>query len=233
VASARRATTGTSWRAWAIYAGVLATFVASLVWWRQRAPTTGQTLWLVGLMMQTIIRAPWVRATRQNHIVASRRTTRDTLLLGAMFLATLLLPLLAVGTPLLDAAELRPPAIVTACGTIVLAACLWLFWRSHRDLGRNWSPTLEVRDAHGLVSTGIYSSMRHPMYASIWLGVVAQACLIDNLVPAAAGPVAMAMMYFGRIAAEERMLAERFGDEWEAYVSRTGRLWPRRAGAVR
>ena len=57
---------------------------------------------------------------------------------------------------------------------------LWLFWRSHADLGKNWSVSLEVRQGHQLIKHGVYRSIRHPMYASIWLWCLAQGLLLEN-----------------------------------------------------
>ena len=36
------------------------------------------------------------------------------------------------------------------------AASLALFYVVHRDLGRSWSVTLELRDDHALITHGVY-----------------------------------------------------------------------------
>ena len=38
-------------------------------------------------------------------------------------------------------------------GAAVFALALWLFYRTHQDLGRNWSVTLEIREQHKLITT--------------------------------------------------------------------------------
>ena len=43
----------------------------------------------------------------------------------------------------------------------------------------------------------------------------------------------MLLAQSARIRREETLLAERFGDAWRAYTSRTGALWPRLGGAPR
>src|SRR5207302_238425 len=53
-------------------------------------------------------------------------------------------------------------------GGAIFVAALWLFRRTHKDLGRNWSVTLEVRERHTLVTSGVYSRVRHPMYCAFW-----------------------------------------------------------------
>jgi protein-S-isoprenylcysteine O-methyltransferase Ste14 len=103
---------------------------------------------------------------------------------------------------------------------------LWLFWRSHTDLGRNWSVTLEVRKGHQLVSNGVYRSIRHPMYASIWLTSVAQGLLLQNWLAGWPGLVTFGLMYFVRISREERMMCEVFGQQYRDYMRQTGRIFP-------
>ena len=65
-------------------------------------------------------------------------------------------------------------------GVVAMVAALWLFRRSHVDLGRNWSISLEVREQHALVKTGIYRLICHPMYSSFFLLGVAQLLLLPN-----------------------------------------------------
>ena len=54
-------------------------------------------------------------------------------------------------------------------GAAMFAASLWLFYRVHRELGRNWSDSLEVREQHKLVTDGLYRYVRHPMYTAFFM----------------------------------------------------------------
>ncbi len=54
----------------------------------------------------------------------------------------------------------------------------WLFWRPHIGLGRNWSPSLQLREEHTLVTKGVYHSIRHPMFASMWLSALVVGAVI-------------------------------------------------------
>ena len=111
-------------------------------------------------------------------------------------------------------------------GAAVFGLALWLFHRTHRELGRNWSVTLEIRERHALVTTGIYSRLRHPMYSAFWLWAVAQALLLPNWIAGPAGLVGFGTLFFFRIGREERLMAETFGDEYRRYVERTDRVVP-------
>jgi protein-S-isoprenylcysteine O-methyltransferase Ste14 len=104
---------------------------------------------------------------------------------------------------------------------------MYLFWKSHHDLGQNWSPTLEVRAEHTLITNGIYQSIRHPMYSSIWLWSLAQALLLPNYIAGFSGLISFGALYFLRVGNEEKMMLDQFGDEYQGYMQRTGRVLPK------
>jgi protein-S-isoprenylcysteine O-methyltransferase Ste14 len=108
---------------------------------------------------------------------------------------------------------------------------LWLFWRSHTDLGQNWSVSVELREGHRLVAHGVYRSIRHPMYASIWLWAIAQGMLLSNWLAGWSLVPVFAAMYFLRTPREEQLMCEAFGEEYRDYMRRTGRLFPRMGAA--
>lgn len=206
--------------------GLAALALLVLALWRWRENGWGALVWLASFIAMTVIRMPHSMRNRANVIVDDRKDGAETLLLAAMFLAMMLLPLVHLATPLLRFADYTLPGWATWAGAAAQIPFLWLFWRSHADLGRNWSPGLEVRDGHGLVTRGIYDYIRHPMYAAIWIAALAQPLLIHNWIGGALVVPAFAAMWFLRVPKEEAMMAARFGDEWRAYVARTGRLWP-------
>lgn len=202
----------------------LALLLLALLRWQENG--WGSLVWLGAFVATIAIRLPHSLRNRANVVVDAQKDSTEKLLLAAMFLAMMLLPLLDLATPLLAFAAYDLPDWATGAGAALQIPFLWLFWRSHDDLGRNWSPGLEVRDAHALVTNGIYDRIRHPMYAAIWISALAQPLLIHNWVAGALVVPAFAAMWFLRVPKEERMMADRFGDEWNAYCARTGRLWP-------
>jgi protein-S-isoprenylcysteine O-methyltransferase Ste14 len=104
---------------------------------------------------------------------------------------------------------------------------LWLFYRSHADLGTNWSITLEVREQHRLITQGVYRRIRHPMYSALVLYSLGHALVIPNWVAGPANLVAFAILFTLRVHAEEQMMSDTFGDEYATYAARTKRLVPR------
>ena len=65
------------------------------------------------------------------------------------------------------------------------------------------------------------------MYASEWLWIVAQALLLRNRIAGPAGAASFLPLYALRVPREERMMLERFGEEYRAYMTGTGRVIPR------
>lgn len=184
-------------------------------------------VFLVGFSVYVIIRGVFERRTKGTVKLVSRRDARELTLMAILGVGTMLLPVLYVFTPWLGFADYPLPAWAPWCGMAVMSAALWLFWRSHADLGENWSITLEVREGHQLITHGVYRLIRHPMYAAIWLFSLAQGLLLHNWLAGWAALVLFALVYFGRTAREEQMMYECFGEEYRNYMRRTGRLLPR------
>jgi protein-S-isoprenylcysteine O-methyltransferase Ste14 len=184
-------------------------------------------VFLLGFLVYYGIRYRFAKRLSGTETTLSRFDRQDKCLLSIVAIGSLLLPVLYLFTPLLSFADYRLPAFVPWCGVVVMLAALWLFWRSHTDLGRNWSVSLELRKDHQLIRQGVYRSIRHPMYASIWLFSLAQAMLLENWLAGWSAVVTFAPLYFLRTPREERMMSETFGQEYDDYMARTGRLFPR------
>lgn len=184
-------------------------------------------VFLIAFIVYVAIRGVFKKRTKSNEVTVSRFDGLEKALLLIVIPGGLLLPLVYLFTPWLAFADYRLPAWAPWCGTVLLVAALWLFWRSHVDLGLNWSQSLELRKNHELVKQGVYRAIRHPMYASIWLWCAAQGLILENWLAGWYAGVAFALMYFIRTPREERMMCENFGEEYRDYMRQTGRLFPR------
>ena len=192
------------------------------------------TVFLIGFIVYLFIRAVFKRRTKGNVVFITRVDALEKILIAVVIPGGLLLPLIYLFTPWLAFADYHLPALVHWCGAVPMIAALWLFYRSHADLGQNWSVSLEVRQGHELVTQGAYRRIRHPMYASIWLWCFAQALLLDNWLAGWYSLPTFALMYFSRVSREEEMMCEFFGEQYRAYACETGRLFPPlRRGVVR
>lgn len=141
------------------------------------------------------------------------------MLRGLSLLATLALAGAVLGLFFTHALFARGPV---AIAVQVLAALLMLWARltfGARSFHAGANPT-----AGGIVTTGPYRFIRHPIYAAIlyfvWAGVASH----FSARALAAGLSATAAIVV-RLAAEERLLVERY-PEYRDYAARTRRLIP-------
>jgi protein-S-isoprenylcysteine O-methyltransferase Ste14 len=190
-------------------------------------PWFGKLAVIVCLIAYCIIRAPHGRRSRSVQIKEDRKGTLEVVLLIGAMLGTTFLPLVwgVTGFPARADYPLHP--VPYALGLVVMAVGLWVFYRSHADLGTNWSITLQTREDHRLVTTGIYEHIRHPMYTAMFLLGIAHLLFVPNVIVAPAYLLTFGVLYFLRVTQEERLMLDRFGAEYEAYMQRTGRLIPR------
>lgn len=178
------------------------------------------------LIAEIAIRAP-LQKSRKAAAKKDRRITRtEGILLGILWIAMFVLPLIYTLTPWLDFANYSLPTWLGWVGVVLLVGAVLVFARAHLDLKSNWSPSLEIYEKHTLVTNGIYHYIRHPMYASQWLWVVAQILLIQNWL---AGPIDLLIFipfYILRVKAEEKMMLDTFGEPYRQYLQTTGAVIP-------
>lgn len=173
-----------------------------------------------------LIRLPHERRVKKNAIKATKRDTAELTLLGVSLSGLGIIPIAYVLTGFPAFADRPFVSAVAWIGILPGLASLWLFWRTHRDLGRNWSVSLEVRDKHELITDGVYRHVRHPMYSAFFLWAIAQFLLLPNWIAGLSGILGFGTLYAFRVAREERLMLEAFGDEYRAYMRRTARVLP-------
>lgn len=184
-------------------------------------------VYLVGFITYVIIRGVFEQRSKGNEKALSRSDRRELLLMVIMAIGSMILPIMYLFTSWLGFADYQLPAFVQGIGAVLMVTALWLFWRSHSDLGTNWSRTLEIQKGHQLITHGVYRTIRHPMYASICLFSLAQGLLLENWLAGWSALVAFGILYLVRIPHEERMMSEFFGGEYTGYMAQTGRIFPR------
>ena len=187
---------------------------------------TCEAIWFGGLIAWYIIRYPFTRTARG--LVTSRsffgRRERGLLALAGGGLWVI--PGIYALTGFPQALDRPLVPAIAYFGTALLCGALALFYRSHLDLGRNWSISLEIRSEHQLVTKGVYRLIRHPMYSSFFLLALAQLLLLPNWLAGGAGFVGISLLYAFRVRQEERMMLAHFGADYRACMANTTRLIP-------
>src|SRR5262245_60610770 len=189
-------------------------------------PVIAKIIWCLGYVAYFVIRYPHQRRARKTVVAGRRDRVRERTLMLISYSGLFVIPLIYVVTGQPKFANYAFNPIQGWLGTLVLIAAMALLYRTHRDLGRAWSMTLEIRDKHALITHGIYQRLRHPMYSAFWLWAISQALLLPNWIAGLAGIVGFGTLFFARVGHEERMMLETFGDEYRAYMARTYRLIP-------
>jgi protein-S-isoprenylcysteine O-methyltransferase Ste14 len=190
------------------------------------ASSVGEIVWVLGIVGWYVIRYPFERRAKRVRVVTNRRSPSEIVGLVSALFGLAILPGFYVATGIPEAADYPARWWAVALGAIIFASALWVFRRSHKELGRNWSITLEIRERHALVSGGPYALVRHPMYTSFMLMGLGQAFLLSNWVAGLAGLIGFAVLFFLRVDKEERMMLENFGPQYRAYMERTKRIIP-------
>jgi protein-S-isoprenylcysteine O-methyltransferase Ste14 len=153
-----------------------------------------------------IFRAPHVQK-RESITVAG--PTRIGLLLECIAIALAFIFRMPPG----DSPGVWRIAVSMICGAIAAV----LGWTSVTHLGRQFRFHAGLYHDHALVRTGPYALVRHPIYASL-LAILL--CTLLVLTPWQWIPVSLAVFICGteiRVHSEEKLLASRFGQEFEAY----------------
>jgi protein-S-isoprenylcysteine O-methyltransferase Ste14 len=109
-------------------------------------------------------------------------------------------------------------------GAAVLAAGLCIYLAAHLSLRSNWSMMASVKQGQHLVQSGVYSYVRHPMYASMFLIVPGSGLLISNYLMLISLPL-IAVIYYFRARQEEKLLSIHLPG-YAAYMLRTRMFIP-------
>lgn len=111
-----------------------------------------------------------------------------------------------------------PPTAASLIIALVLGiAAITLSWTAVKHLGRQFRMNAGLYVDHDLVRTGPYALIRHPIYASLLAMLLATIVLRTPWPRAIISLVLFTIGTEVRVRAEDRLLASRFGDEFEKY----------------
>jgi protein-S-isoprenylcysteine O-methyltransferase Ste14 len=124
-------------------------------------------------------------------------------------------------------AALPLPAWLRWFGVALALAGFGLLQWSHLALGRNWSDAPRLLREQSFVNDGPYRRIRHPIYTAFLMILGATLFISANWFIGLAWIGMTSLEVASRMRFEEEIMVERFGDEYIAYMNRTGRLLPR------
>ncbi len=101
-------------------------------------------------------------------------------------------------------------------GILLALAGVLLHWRAISSLGGAYAAGTEFKPGQKLVTTGVFSFCRHPVYSAAGLFFLGLALLL--LTPASLAAYFLVLAYLSyRMRVEEKFLRKKFGKEYDAY----------------
>lgn len=180
-------------------------------------------------VVQTVISLVYLKRARAGSTILGQR--EEGILLTAAVAVCYIAYGAAVVAYLLNPAwmawsAVRLPVQLRWFGTVpVLLGGTLLIW-GLEHLGANLTISISTRQDHALITTGPFRWVRHPLYTAGMVESVGVCLLMANWFVALSAGLFWAFVVY-RTPLEENKLIDRFGDEYEQYMSRVGRFAPK------
>lgn len=118
------------------------------------------------------------------------------------------------------------PVALTLLGLVLCSTAVPLGLSALRTLGRYYVPDPQLLPGQGLVTRGVYSRIRHPMYTATLLWILGLPLVIQSPWGALSSAALVLPILWFRIRQEKALLLQAFGDAYSAYQERSWRLIP-------
>ena len=118
------------------------------------------------------------------------------------------------------------PEYIRWIGVLLTLLSVPLLWWIHRTLDRQYSPCLQIKESHSLITEGPYSKVRHPMYTVLSMFSFGVALVTANFLTIVFAILVFILFPFVA-KKEEQMMIDTFGEVYVEYMKRTGRFFPR------
>jgi protein-S-isoprenylcysteine O-methyltransferase Ste14 len=119
-----------------------------------------------------------------------------------------------------------PAKTLSACiGTPIFFGGLIFFAVAQLNLGASWRIGIDRSARLGLITHGLYSWCRHPVYLGLLIMAGAYVLMLPTLFSVTLAAIDYAVMR-RYIADEEKYLSLMYGDEYRRYASKVGRFLP-------
>lgn len=111
-------------------------------------------------------------------------------------------------------------------GIVMILAGIILRWIAILTLKSQFTVDVAITSGHRLITHGIYRQVRHPAYAGSLLSFLGLGLAFANSLSVIVIMGCVLPAFLHRMKIEERVLAKKFGEEYQHYSSSTRRLIP-------
>ena len=117
--------------------------------------------------------------------------------------------------------------IVLQLLAVALAAfSVWLAMSAVRELGKQWSLQARLVEGHKLITSGVYQTVRHPIYTAMLGMLIATGLAYSKWLPTLVGVVVFIIGTKIRTVFEERLLIDAFGSDFSDWKAKVPGLIP-------
>lgn len=185
------------------------------------------TFWMVRIYYVKKTRDPDAPRSREERRAAMKKEGWTGILLVVLTpLELILILLFLLSPPWMTWADLVVPFWLHWTGVGLLICSIPMAMWVHRTLGMHYSYALETKIEQALVTSGPYSRVRHPLYSAHNLFNLGMIFLTANIPLIVFAIIGVPLVYV-RMRSEEQMMVEKFGSDYEEYMKKTGRIFPK------
>lgn len=116
--------------------------------------------------------------------------------------------------------------ILDIVAVVIAVSSVRLAMGAVKELGKQWSLQARLIEGHKLVTTGVYSTVRHPIYTAMLGMLIATGLVLSHWIGLVAGILVMFIGTSIRTRLEEGLLKDAFGQEFESWKMRVPGLIP-------
>lgn len=128
-------------------------------------------------------------------------------------------------SPIVEGQYLANIVLVTLAILLEVGA-IWFAHSAVKELGKQFALQARLIEGHELITTGVYSIVRHPIYTAFFAMTLATGLIVSHWIALA---VAACLFIIGtqiRTASEDRLLSDEFGDEFRSWKEEVPALVP-------
>lgn len=177
---------------------------------------------LFALQVFSLIYNPQVGKNQENRKSGAPRSKLDLILIQVFSLAIVILAPLSDGRSI---GVLNIEDTIRYVGLLITIPGFVLMQAGEKYLAKQFSIEVTLQKDHKLIQSGPYKVIRHPRYLGILVFFTGISLTFRSLLGIMLVIVLSAVLVW-RVFAEEKMMHQEFGKEWEAYRAKTWRLIP-------